>query len=251
MEIIETRHEEEMSRQAAGRLLEKIKKSKKIVLGLATGATPEGTYRYLIRDHQENGTSFRHVTTINLDEYIGIPPDDRNSYHFYMKEKLFNHVDIPENQRFLPDPLACDLQAECRRYDKIIEKLGGIDLQLLGIGRNGHIGFNEPGTPFTSRTHVVKIAPSTRQANARYFPTIDEVPRYAITVGIRTILESREILLLASGEEKAEAMNRLIHGGIDREFPASVLKNHPRVTVIADRAALSRVRVRKHFPNDA
>lgn len=245
MRIIEAADYDDMSQKAAGRIINKVSKSEQIVLGLATGGTPEATYEELVKDHQKQRTSYRHVSTVNLDEYVGLPADNKNSYHAYMKTHFFNHIDIPKDQYHLPNGMARDVQEECERYDDLIRSLGGIDLQLLGIGINGHIGFNEPETPFTSTTHVVKIAESTREANARYFNHIDEVPTHAITMGIQTILQSREIILLASGQHKAEAVAQLINGGIQTGFPASVLKNHRDVTVIADREALSGVTLRE------
>ncbi|GGE15835.1 hypothetical protein GCM10011571_16820 [Marinithermofilum abyssi] len=160
-----------------------------------------------------------------------------------MNQHLFRHIDIDPARTHVPNGLADDLQKECKRYDALIGGLGGVDLQVLGIGRNGHIGFNEPATSFSSKTHVVKLTPSTRQANARYFRDFDEVPTSAITMGIATILSSREILLLASGEDKDWAIERLLYGEIDESFPASALKNHPHVTFVADKKALSRVLV--------
>ncbi|TLS38766.1 glucosamine-6-phosphate deaminase [Pseudalkalibacillus caeni] len=242
MRVIEVDNYDEMSEKAAELILEKIKENKHANLGLATGGTPVGTYRCLIKDHTENKTSYKNVQTFNLDEYIGIDPDNPNSYHSYMKANLFDHIDIPAAQTHIPNGNAEDLAIECLRYDKMIEEKGGIDLQLLGIGTNGHIGFNEPGTPFASHTHVVELAQSTREANARYFNSLDEVPTHALTMGISSILASKGIVLLASGEMKADAIYELLYGKIDEEMPASALRKHSNVTLIADKDALKKVK---------
>lgn len=242
MKVIRVKDYQELGKKAAAIIIEHVKAKPDAVLGLATGSTPQTTYRELIRDHKENGTSYRQVTTVNLDEYIGLSPEDPNSYHYFMKKELFEAIDIAKENTHLPNGEAADLEAECRRYDDLIRSVGGIDLQLLGIGRNGHIGFNEPGTSFQTRTHVVELAEDTRKANARFFPSLDAVPTSAITMGIQNILESKRILLLASGPAKAEAMARLLNQReITEAFPASCLHLHDDVTVIADEAALSLV----------
>lgn len=231
------RNEQEMSRWAAERIIETVRTRPSLVLGLATGSTPEGIYRELVEDHRINGTSYKHVVTFNLDEYVGLKPDHPNSYHTYMKTRLFDHLDFLPQRTHIPDGNAADLAEECRQYEKHISRFGGIDLQLLGIGRNGHIGFNEPGTAFDTRTHVVRLTESTRKANARFFHRKEEVPTHAITMGIASILSSRQILLLATGRAKAEALRRLIEGPVHPDFPASALKQHPDVTVLADASA--------------
>ncbi|MEJ9231610.1 glucosamine-6-phosphate deaminase [Peribacillus butanolivorans] len=241
MNIIKVQDYKEMSQSAANIVIRKVKENSKIKLGLATGGTPKGTYDALIEDHMQNNTSYENVTSFNLDEYIGLDSNDPNSYHYYMDQSLFAHININKEQTYLPNGTADNLDKECTRFDKMIETLGGIDLQILGIGQNGHIGFNEPGTSFSSGTHVVALEESTRQANARYFDSINEVPTHAITMGIATIMKSKEILLLISGEEKAETLKKLIHGEITEEFPASILKKHNNVTIIADQIALSGV----------
>ncbi|CAM3480487.1 glucosamine-6-phosphate deaminase [Aeromicrobium ponti] len=238
MKIIRTAHYEDLSHKAAQLMIEKIRSNPDMTLGLATGSTPKGVYAELIKDHLENGTSYEKITTINLDEYIGLPSSDPNSYRYFMNSELFNHLNIPLENTNLPNGTADDINQECMRYEQLIKDLVDIDLQLLGIGRNGHIGFNEPGTSFKSRTHVVKLAESTRKANARFFESTDEVPTHAITMGIASILDSREIVLLASGTAKAEAIRRLVNGEPDEQFPASALKLHPNVTIIADEEAL-------------
>ena len=238
MRIIRTANYQEMSQAAANIMTNKIRSAGKLTLGLATGSTPSGVYEQLISDHFKNGTSYINVQTVNLDEYIDFAIDDPNSYHSFMKKNLFDQIDINAENTAIPNGMADDLDRECERYEELIRSRGGIDLQLLGIGQNGHIGFNEPGTPFSSRTHIVNLAESTRQANSRFFPSLENVPKRAITMGIATILDSREILLLASGEAKAEAISRLISGDCDESFPASALKLHENVTIIADEEAL-------------
>lgn len=238
MKIIRTEDYAEMSLQAGKLMAEKIRSNPRITLGLATGSTPKGLYQYLIKDHQVNGTTYKEVKSVNLDEYIGMSPNDPNSYHFFIRENFFNHVDIDQNQTYVPNGAASELEKECVRYEALIKELGGVDLQILGIGQNGHIGFNEPGTTFNTRTHIVTLEESTREANSRFFNSIDEVPTHALSMGIASILDSKEIFLLASGEAKAEALFRLINEGISEDFPASALKKHQNVTIIADKDAL-------------
>ncbi|MBA4537554.1 glucosamine-6-phosphate deaminase [Bacillus aquiflavi] len=241
MNIIRTSSYEEMSMQAAKIIIKQVKNNPALTLGLATGSTPIGLYKELINDHHNNGTSYKDVHTINLDEYIGLPKDNPSSYHFFMKHQLFNYIDLPIEQTNVPNGTAEDLERECERYEEKIRQLGGIDLQILGIGQNGHIGFNEPGTSFESRTHIVQLTENTIEVNSRFFNTIDEVPTKSITMGIQTILECKEIILLASGASKAKAIARMINGPVSEEFPASCLKKHPNVTIIADSDALQLV----------
>lgn len=243
MRIIEVNDYQQMSNRAADYIIEKVVQNPSIKLGLATGGTPVGTYKRLIEDHKKNGTSYQKVTTFNLDEYMGLSGDNKNSYRYFMDDQLFNYIDMNKAKTNIPSGIADDFQDECNRYEDLIAKSGGVDLQILGIGSNGHIGFNEPGTSFGSKTHIVKLAPSTIQANARFFNRIEEVPTKAITMGIATIMKSKEILLLVSGEKKKEALFRLLKGEINESFPASVLKNHPCVTIIADKAAIADLKV--------
>ncbi|WP_370224857.1 glucosamine-6-phosphate deaminase [Cytobacillus sp.] len=243
MEIIKVTSYEEMSKAAADYIIRKVRKHPEAILGLATGSTPVGTYKRLIEDHQSSKTSYKDVTTFNLDEYIGLSGENPQSYRYFMDSVLFNHLDIQKENTFVPNGTHEDLEEECRNYESKLKNHGGIDLQILGIGNNGHIGFNEPGTPFSSKTHIVDLADSTIKANARFFSTIEEVPTQAITMGISTIMQSREILLLASGEAKADAIQKLLGNGVHEQFPASILRNHPNVKVIADEAALSASKV--------
>ncbi|SFS81010.1 glucosamine-6-phosphate deaminase [Marininema halotolerans] len=240
MEVLEVANYEEMSMTATRILLNKMNHTQKVTLGLATGATPRGMYQMLVASHQEKGVSFRNVQTVNLDEYVGLERHHPSSYHTYMAMHFFRWIDIDRSHTHLPNGKAEDLTLECFRYEDLIHHMGGVDLQVLGLGRNGHIGFNEPGTSFHARTHVVELARSTRRANARYFAREDEVPSRAITMGIATILESREIVLLASGSGKSEAITRLLEGKIQHQFPATALLEHPKVTMIVDREALIR-----------
>ncbi|MCA6608483.1 glucosamine-6-phosphate deaminase [Bacillus safensis] len=237
MNIIEFESKDQLGKEAAAIIARTMTAKPDAVLGLATGGTPIETYKELIQLHQANQLSFKQTKTINLDEYAGLDPEHENSYMTYMKRHLFDHIDIPDDQYFLPNGNAAHLEKECLRYDQLIEDVGGIDLQLLGIGQNGHIGFNEPGTPFNSKTHVVQLDENTRQANARYFSSIDEVPTHAITMGIASILSSKKILLLASGKSKAKVIQYLEQAEIHPDFPASALKLHEDVTVLIDREA--------------
>ncbi|HZG60340.1 MAG TPA: glucosamine-6-phosphate deaminase [Anoxybacillus sp.] len=239
MKLIEAKDYQDMSRKAADIIIDQVKKKPNSILGLATGGTMIGTYAALVDDYKQNGTSYQQVKTVNLDEYIGLAPEHPNSYHYYMNDHLFNHIDIPKSQTYLPNGLAKDIEAECQRYENLIKQIGGIDLQLLGIGQNGHIGFNEPGTSFESTTHVVELELSTRQANARFFNRFEEVPTHAITMGIATIMKSKKILLLASGLKKAPIIAELFAGKVTTQIPASILNKHPNVIVIADQEALS------------
>lgn len=241
MKFIEVNTYEELSDKASEIIINAVKNNPYAKLGLATGSTPLGTYQRMIEDHRKNGTSYEHIVTVNLDEYVGLSKDHPGSYRYYMDNVLFKHINIKRENAHVPDGTAEDLDAECRRYEAIIDKLGGLDLQLLGIGQNGHIGFNEPGTPFDSLTHVVELTENTREVNSRFFERLEDVPKKAITMGIKSILKSKEILLLISGEQKAEALHRLLHEGISEDFPASALKTHPNCTVIYDKAALKGV----------
>lgn len=237
LKVIKVKDYDELSKTAAEIIIKKVRQSGTVTLGFATGSTPEGLYRYLVLDHKSRRTSYEHVTTFNLDEYAGLQPENENSYSYYMNHHLFNHINIRPENVHLPNGDAKNLDEECSRYEALIEQKGGIDLQVLGIGHNGHIGFNEPGTSFQSKTHVAQLDETTRQANSRFFRSIDEVPAQAVTMGISTIMKSREILLLISGKRKAAAFKELIEGRISEQFPASILKKHPHVTVIADHDA--------------
>lgn len=239
MQIIECETYDEMSEMAAQIIIQKVQVIPNTVLGLATGSTPIGLYEKLVQDHIYNGTSYRDVTTFNLDEYIGLCQTHTQSYYTYMNRNLFGKIDIPMEQTHIPKGDTPDHFQEAQTYEERIQRAGGIDLQVLGIGKNGHIGFNEPGTSFSSRTHVVDLTLSTREANQLFFDSIEEVPTKAISMGVATIMESKEILLLISGAAKTEAYHRLIHGEIDEQFPASILKKHPNVTILVEKRCQS------------
>lgn len=238
MEVIRVKDYDEMSEKACAFVTERLKQRNDLVMGFATGSTPEGLYQRLIEKYRKQEITFKDVVSFNLDEYIGLDKDHPNSYYYFMREKLFDHVDISFDNVNIPNGVASDLEAECQAFEAKIKQAGGIELQILGIGENGHIGFNEPGTPFTSRTQVVDLASSTIKANSRFFDSIEEVPTQAVSMGIGTIMESKEILLLASGENKRDAMTAVLRGDITEDVPATVLQKHPNVTIIADEAAL-------------
>lgn len=229
---------ESLSRRAANIISAQVILKPASVLGLATGSTPEGIYRQLVSWYQKNDLSFRQVRTVNLDEYVGMSAQDDNSYRYYMNHHLFSHINIDLQNTRVPNGLATDLQAECTDYDANIRALGGIDLQLLGLGGNGHIGFNEPATAFTKSTHVVDLCESTIEANARFFASAADVPRQALTMGIGSIMKARHVLLVASGDAKANALYRTFCEPVSAQMPGSILQFHPNVTVIADEAAL-------------
>ena len=241
MNIIKVKDYDEMSDKACELIVDRLNKLENPVFGLATGSTPEGLYKRLIEKYEQKEVSFKGVTSFNLDEYIGLAADNPNSYHYFMGEKLFNHVDISPSQTHLPNGIADDLNKECRDFEQLISEAKGIDLQLLGLGTNGHIGFNEPGTKFDSRTDIVDLAQETLEANARHFDSVDEIPTQAITMGIGSIMEGKEIILLVSGESKADALASVINGEVTEDFPASILQKHNNVTIIADEAALAKV----------
>lgn len=229
---IEVSSFEQMSELAAEIFAEQLTNKPDSVLGLATGSSPLGFYKEMIRRHQADEFSFARATTFNLDEYVGIGAGNAASYHDYMEENLFRHIDLPESRGHLPNGLAEDLDAECARYEKLIAESGGIDLQLLGVGVNGHIGFNEPGSRFDSVTQVVELTEETKKSNARFFDKEEDMPAYAVTMGIGTIMAAKKIVLLAYGDTKMDVVRRLQNDAVTEEFPVSVLRKHPDVTVI-------------------
>lgn len=231
---------EAMSRRAANLISAEIIRRPDCVLGLATGSSPVGTYKQLIAWNQRGDFSFKEVRTVNLDEYMGLAPTHDQSYRYFMQSNLFDHVDIDVNNTRVPDGLAADPDAFCVQYDELIRSLG-VDLQLLGVGRNGHIGFNEPSDCFIKETHVVDLAPSTIEANARFFASADDVPRQAMTMGIGCIMAARRVLLIASGEDKADALYNAFCGPITPRCPGSILQLHDDVVLVGDRAALSKL----------
>lgn len=234
MRIIIAKDYEAMSRKAAILLAGQVIHTPNAVLGLATGSTPVGTYQHLVALHNDGLVDFSNVTTFNLDEYKGLAPADSQSYAWFMQQHLFGHINVTQENIHIPNGMAPDTQAECQEYERKIEGAGGIDIQLLGIGNNGHIGFNEPDLKFEARTHLVDLDDETIKANSRFFDSPDQVPRQAISMGIKTIMRSRRIVLLASGTGKAQVIHDMVYGKITPELPASVLQLHPDVTIIVD-----------------
>ena len=241
MRIFQTENYEAMSAKAADILAAVVHLKSDCVLGLATGSTPVGLYKELIRKHQAGSLSFARVHTVNLDEYKGLAPTHDQSYRYFMQTNLFDHIDVKPENTNVPDGLAADADAECARYDEVVAALGFADIQLLGLGRNGHIGFNEPDSRFIKPTHVVDLTESTIDANARFFASADDVPRQALTMGMGCIMAAKRILLVASGGDKADAVYQMICGPITPECPASILQLHPDVTVVVDKAAAARL----------
>ena len=241
MRIYREKDYEAMSCRAAQIIAAEITHNPACLLGLATGSTPEGAYRCLVDWYKKGCLSFKDVRSVNLDEYVGLAPGHDQSYRYFMQSNLFNHVNIdPANTR-VPDGLTKDPKAFCDEYDAYIRAQGYVDLQLLGIGRNGHIGFNEPGDCFVKETHVVDLAESTIDANARFFASRDDVPKQAISMGMGAIMGAKKVLLCASGEEKADAVRGAVLGAISPSCPGSILQLHPNVVVVVDEAAFSKL----------
>ena len=242
MKIIEATDYRGMSRKAANIISAQVILYPRSVLGLATGSTPVGVYEQLIEWYDKGDIDFSGVQTVNLDEYCGLGPEHPQSYHYYMHTNFFNHVNIPKNSIHIPNGLASDKTAECADYERTITVLGGIDLQLLGLGNDGHIGFNEPNGSFNKTTHRVALTEETIQANARFFDDTKEVPRFAITMGIKSIMRAKKILMVVSGSGKADILEKALFGPVTPLVPASILQLHPDVTVVADEDALSQLR---------
>lgn len=241
MKVIITETAEDMSSKAADLFAERIRTKPDIVLGLATGGTPESMYALLAEKCENDGLDFSHVATFNLDEYAGIAPDHDQSYRYFMNEKLFDNLNIDKANTHVLNGLAEDLEKECREFEEKIKEAGGIDLQLLGIGNNGHIAFNEPGSPSNSRTRVVDLTESTIKANARFFEKESDVPRQALSMGIGTIKEAAEILLIASGSGKADAVKAALEGPVSEDMPASLVRDHDNITFIFDSEAAAKL----------
>ena len=238
MKIVRAKDYKDMSRKAANIISAQIIMKANCVLGLATGSTPIGAYEQLVEWYNKGDLDFSEVTTINLDEYKGISRDNDQSYYYFMNEKLFDRVNINKKNTYLPDGMEPDSEVACRKYNDIIHSIGGVDLQLLGLGHNGHIGFNEPDEFLVPVTHKTKLTESTIEANSRFFASLDEVPRYSLTMGMGSILKARKIIILVSGKEKKEAARRMMEGVLDTRCPASFLSLHPDVTVIATEDAV-------------
>ena len=242
MRIIAAKDYNDMSRKAANIISAQVILKPDCVLGLATGSSPVGTYKQLIEWYNKGDVDFGDVTTVNLDEYKGLSGDHDQSYRYFMQNNLFNHVDIDVANTSVPNGKAEDADAECAAYDAHIRELGGIDLQLLGMGHNGHIAFNEPGDNFGLGTHVVSLSERTIDANQRFFENRDQVPRQALSMGIKSIMGARRILVVVSGEDKADAVCKAVTGPVTDQVPASVLQLHPDVTLVGDTAALSKLK---------
>lgn len=232
MKLIEAKNYTDLSRKAANIISAQVILKSNSVLGLATGSTPIGTYKQLVEWYLKGDIDFSQVTSVNLDEYIGLDGTNEQSYRYFMNEHLFTKVNIPMENTHVPNGKAKDMEKECENYDEMIKKLGGIDLQLLGIGHNGHIGFNEPGHAFEKTTHIVSLGESTIQANARFFNSIEEVPKQAITLGIKSIMQAKKILLIANGADKEEITKKALYGPVTPNVPASILQLHPDLTVV-------------------
>ncbi len=241
MIIYKAKDYQDMSRKAANIISAQIIMKPNCVLGLATGSSPIGTYKQLIEWYKKGDLDFSQVTSINLDEYKGLSPENDQSYRHFMNTNLFDHVNIDKTQTFVPNGLEMDSEKACTAYNEIIYAHGGIDLQLLGLGRNGHIGFNEPGSAFEKETHCVNLTESTIEANKRFFASEKDVPRQAYTMGIKSIMQAKKILIIVSGKNKAEAVKNSFFGPITPAVPASILQLHNDVTIVADEAALSEI----------
>lgn len=228
-----------MSRKAANILSAQVIMKPESVLGLATGSTPIGAYRNLVSWYEKGDLDFSRVTTVNLDEYKGITKDNDQSYYYFMNHNLFKHVNIDTNKTFLPDGTEPDAQKACDDYNQVIDSVGGVDIQLLGLGHNGHIGFNEPSDIFKGKTHCVDLSDTTIKANQRFFASYDDVPKQAYTMGIQTIMQARKILVVVSGADKAQIVKDAFFGPITPQVQASILQLHPDVTIVGDEAALS------------
>ena len=240
MDIIRARDYEDMSLKAAGIVADLIRKKPDAVLGLATGSSPIGLYKALIDMYQRGELDMSGVTTANLDEYVGLSPENEQSYRYFMDHYLFDHVNIDKARTFVPDGMAEDADAECRRYEALLSKIGERDLQLLGLGLDGHIGFNEPSEAFSDVTCCVELDQSTIEANKRFFSSAEEVPGKAYTMGIGTIMRAKKILMVVNGEAKADILEKVIRGPVCPGVPASILRFHRDVTIVADEAALSK-----------
>lgn len=237
--VIVTEHYQELSQKAAQLLSVQLQKKPDSVIGFATGSTPIGMYKELINSYNRKEISFEQMSTFNLDEYVGLTRVHPQSYYHFMQEQLFSHINVrPEKIQF-PPGIFTDAKHACQSYEDALKAAGGVDLQILGIGVNGHIGFNEPDQHFTLYTHIVELAKKTIESNARFFGGEDEVPRSAITMGIKSIMDARSILLLASDRKKAAAVQRIFSGKVDPQIPATVLQLHPDVTLVVDREAAS------------
>lgn len=241
MKIYKAKDYKDMSRKAANIISAQVIMKPNCVLGLATGSTPIGTYDQLVEWYNKGDLDFSEVTTVNLDEYKGLPRTNDQSYYYFMHQHLFDRVNIDPERTNVPNGMEPDAEKECGRYEELIRSLGGVDLQLLGLGHNGHIGFNEPGEAFEKETHCVDLTESTIEANKRFFVSADDVPKQAYTMGIKTIMQAKKILIVVNGENKADIVERAFFGPVTPEVPASILQLHNDVTLVGDEAALAKI----------
>lgn len=243
MKIYKAKDYKDMSRKAANIISAQVIMKPNCVLGLATGSTPIGTYDQLVEWYNKGDLDFSEVTTVNLDEYKGLPRTNDQSYYYFMHQHLFDRVNIDPERTNVPNGMEPDAEKECGRYEELIRSLGGVDLQLLGLGHNGHIGFNEPGEAFEKETHCVDLTESTVEANKRFFASADDVPKQAYTMGIKTIMQAKKILIVVNGENKADIVERAFFGPVTPEVPASILQLHNDVTLVGDEAALAKIEI--------
>ena len=243
MKIYKAKDYKDMSRKAANIISAQVIMKPNCVLGLATGSTPIGTYDQLVEWYNKGDLDFSEVTTVNLDEYKGLPRTNDQSYYYFMHQHLFDRVNIDPERTNVPNGMEPDAEKECGRYEELIRSLGGVDLQLLGLGHNGHIGFNEPGEAFEKETHCVDLAESTIEANKRFFASADDVPKQAYTMGIKTIMQAKKILIVVNGENKADIVERAFFGPVTPEVPASILQLHNDVTLVGDEEALAKIEI--------
>lgn len=241
MKIYKAKDYKDMSRKAANIISAQVIMKPNCVLGLATGSTPIGTYDQLVEWYNKGDLDFSEVTTVNLDEYKGLPRTNDQSYYYFMHQHLFDRVNIDPERTNVPNGMEPDAEKECGRYEELIRSLGGVDLQLLGLGHNGHIGFNEPGEAFEKETHCVDLTESTIEANKRFFASADDVPKQAYTMGIKTIMQAKKILIVVNGENKADIVECAFFGPVTPEVPASILQLHNDVTLVGDEAALAKI----------
>lgn len=241
MRIYKAEDYKDMSRKAANIISAQIIMKPDCTLGLATGSTPIATYDQLVEWYKKGDLDFSQVRTVNLDEYKGLEKENEQSYYYFMHKHLFDRVNIDPANTNLPNGMEMDSEKECRRYENLIHSLGGIDFQLLGLGHNGHIGFNEPGAAFEKETHCVDLQESTIEANKRFFDSVDKVPKQAYTMGIKTIMQAKRILVIVSGKDKADIVKRAFFGPVTSEVPASILQMHNNVTLVGDKDALSKI----------
>ena len=243
MKIYKAKDYKDMSRKAANIISAQVIMKPNCVLGLATGSTPIGTYDQLVEWYNKGDLDFSEVTTVNLDEYKGLPRTNDQSYYYFMHQHLFDRVNIDPERTNVPNGMEPDAEKECGRYEELIRSLGGVDLQLLGLGHNGHIGFNEPGEAFEKETHCVDLTESTSEANKRFFASADDVPKQAYTMGIKTIMQAKKILIVVNGENKADIVERAFFGPVTPEVPASILQLHNDVTLVGDEEALAKIEI--------